>query len=319
MSSVVFNGTSFVLPLIIIAIGGIYSERSGVNNLALEGFAGFGAFSGGLVVVLLSGASANPPAWMFWLSFVGAALGGALFSLLHALLCLRFKANHILSGVALNVIALALVGLLIEQVNLDLYHTFSNFFQLPEAARLTLPNLSSVPLVGMLFANAYAYAPVITLLVLLAWYVLNHTSFGLRLRACGDNPEAVAATGVDVVRVRYQAVAISGALAGFGGLCFAYSQHGRISTTIFMGFGYLAIAGMVLGNWRILPTIGACAVFGFARSVVQHLALRYGIEYSMLDLAMAVPYALVLLLIVYGYRSSTPPKALGKHYEKNRL
>jgi simple sugar transport system permease protein len=318
MTQVIVNGLSFALPLLIIGIGGIYSERSGVTNLALEGLLGFGAFTGGLFVTFTAGLFAAGSGVQFYASFIAAAVGGSLFSLLHALLCIKLRANQVISGVVVNIAAMALTGFLTAQINAMALGTTSNKFLLFTAPRYSLPPLSDIPVLGGFFTDVYPFEAFILVLVVIFWLILYRTRFGLHLRACGDNPQAVDAAGINVARVRLAAIMISGLLSGIGGMCFAYSISTNVSPAIYFGAGYLAIAAMIFGNWKIIPTLLACLIFGFARSAAQQLVLFLEVDSSVTDLAMIVPYALVLILLVFFSKSNHPPRSLGIPYDKSQ-
>ncbi|MDR0350063.1 MAG: ABC transporter permease [Coriobacteriales bacterium] len=311
MTPIIVNGLSYALPLLIIGIGGIYSERSGVTNLALEGLLGFGAFAGGLFVAFTGGFFVAGSGLQFYLSFAAAAAGGALFALLHALLCIKLRANQVISGVVINIAAMALTGFLTVQINEIAFKAASNKFLLFTAPRYSVPLLKDIPVLGGFFTDVYPFEPLILVLTLVFWFILYRTRFGLHVRACGENPQAVEAAGVNVARTRLFAVMISGLLSGIGGMCFAYSISTNVSPSIYFGAGYLAIAAMIFGNWKIIPTLGACIIFGFARSAAQQLVLILKVDSSMTDLAMVVPYVLVLILLLFFSKSNRPPKALG--------
>jgi simple sugar transport system permease protein len=316
MTQIIVNGLSYALPLLIIGIGGIYSERSGVTNLALEGLLGFGAFTGGLFVAFTGGFLVAGSGLQFYVSFAAAALGGALFSLLHALLCVKLRANQVISGVVINIAAMALTGFLTVQINETVFGQASNKLFLFTAPRYSVPVLKDIPVLGGFFTDVYPFEVIILVLTVVFWFILYRTRFGLHLRACGDNPQAVDAAGVNVARVRLIAVVISGLLSGIGGMCFAYSISTNVSPAIYFGAGYLAIAAMIFGNWKIVPTLAACLIFGFARSAAQQLVLFLKVDSSVTDLAMAVPYVLVLVLLVFFSKSNRAPKALGTIYDK---
>lgn len=318
MTQVIVDGLAYALPLLIIAIGGIYSERSGVTNLALEGLLGFGAFGGGLLVAFIAGLFSADSQIPFYLSFLAAGIAGAVFSLIHALLCIKFRANQVISGVVVNIAAMALTGFLILQINKLAFGGSSNKFFLSTAPRYTVPWLSDIPVIGGFFTNIYPFEVIILVLVIVFWFILYRTRFGLHLRACGDNPQAVDAAGVNVARVRLVAVMISGLLAGIGGMCFAYSISTNVSPGIYFGAGYLAIAAMIFGNWKIIPTVAACLIFGFANSAAYQLVLFLKMDSSVTDLAMIVPYVLVLLLLIFFSKSNRAPRALGSIYDKSQ-
>lgn len=316
MNTIIIDGLSFALPLFIMAIGGIYCERSGVTNLAIEGLQGFGAFCGALFAVCIAPRFAGDSPVPFYLAMVFAFLGGMLFSLLHAMLCIRFKANQVISGVVINILAMSLTEFMTKQINASIFQAASNKFVLGVSARVTVPGISSVPVLGAVFTNLYPFEPVIALIAFIAWYVLYKTPFGLHLRACGDNPHAVDAAGIEVGKVRLAAVMVSGALSGLGGICFAYSISANFSSNIYSGYGYLAIAALIFGNWKILPTLGACLLFGFARSGGYELVKLLEMPSSYQDLVMVLPYVLTLLMLVFFGSKNHSPRALGVIYDK---
>jgi ABC-type uncharacterized transport system permease subunit len=156
------------------------------------------------------------------------------------------------------------------------------------------------------------------LVALAAWYVMYKTRYGMNLRACGDNPHAVDAAGVDVGKVRLVAVMVSGGLSGLAGICFAYSISANFSSSIYVGYGYLAIAALIFGNWTILPTLGSCLLFGFARSGGYYLVQRMQMPSSYSDLVMTLPYVVTLLLLMFFSRYNRSPRALGEIYDKGK-
>ena len=210
MDRIIIDGLSFSLPLFIMAIGGIYSEKSGITNLALEGLQGVGAFTGALAAVLAAGSFSDQSQAPFYLAVIFAVVGGTLYSLLHALLCIRFKANQVISGVVINILAMALTAFLTKYLNRSVFGAASDKFVLGVSARITVPGLSQIPVLGAVFKDLYPFEVIIVLVALAAWYVMYKTRYGMNLRACGDNPHAVDAAGVDVGKVRLVAVMVSG-------------------------------------------------------------------------------------------------------------
>jgi Uncharacterized ABC-type transport system, permease component len=318
MESIIIDGLSFALPLFIMAIGGIYSEKSGITNLALEGLQGFGAFSGAFAAVIamkILGASSSLP---FYIALGIAMLGGMLFSLIHALLCIRFKANQVISGVVINILALALTSFMTKQINHVLFHAPSDKFVLGVSNKITIPVVSEIPIFGAIFKNIYPFQIIIIITALAAWYILYRTRFGLHLRACGENPHAVDAAGISVTKTRWIAVVVSGALSGLAGISFAYSISANFSSSIYVGYGYLAIAGLIFGNWSILPTLGACLLFGFARSGGYQLVQILKLPSAYSDLVMILPYVLTMILLIFFSKHNHVPTALGEIYDKGK-
>ena len=318
MNKVFTDGLSFALPLLIMAIGALYSEKSGVTNLAIEGFQGVGAFFGALIATLLAPSMGHGNQMIIYIAIVCAAIGGALFSCIHGLLCIHFRANQVISGVVINILAVALTAFFTSAANTAISGSASNKFVLDVSTRFTIPLLSDIPWIGGLFTNMYPFEIVIIVMVIALWYLLNRTRFGMRLRACGENPQAVDAAGADVIRIRWVGVIISGALSGIGGICFAYSLIGNFSPSIYQGFGYLAIAAMIFGNWKIGPTILACLVFGLAKSGGLQLCIAAGLPSNYTDLFQILPYMLTLLLLVFFSKKNHPPKAAGEPWDKSK-
>ena len=316
MDIVIIDGLSFALPLFIMAIGGIYCEKSGVTRLAVEGLQGFGAFIGAFVAVAIAGNFSGDSPVPFYIAMIMAAVGGSIFALIHALLCLKFKANQVISGVVVNILAMALTAYLTKLLNRVVFGATSDKFVLTVSSRITIPGISKIPVLGAVFTNLYPFELVIVAVAFIAWFVMYKTRFGMHLRACGDNPHAVDAAGRQVGQIRLAAIMICGALSGLGGICFAYSISANFSSSIYVGYGYLAIAALIFGNWRILPTLGACLLFGFARSGGYRLVQVLQMPSSYQDLVMILPYVLTLLLLVFFSKQNGAPRALGVIYDK---
>lgn len=318
METVIVDGLAFALPLFIIALGGIYSERSGITNLALEGFMGMGAFIGTLAVVLTKEFFPTVMHMTFYIAIVFAMLGGAIYAMLHGVVCIKFKANQVISGVVINILAIALTGFLTSQLNEVIFGKPSSKFVLDVLERFSISGLSEVPVIGSFFKEIYPFQPIIIIVAIIAWYTLSQTRYGMRLCACGDNPQAVDAGGVDVAKIRMSAVVISGALAGLGGMCFVYSISANFSSSFYVGYGYLAIAALIFGNWKIGQTFLACILFGFARSGGYMVSGVLELPSTFSDLIMTLPYILTMVLLIFFSKNNHPPRALGEVYDKGK-
>ena len=318
MERILIDGLSFAIPLFVMAIGGIYSEKSGVTNLALEGLQGMGAFIGAFVAVLAAGYFGSNSQVPYYLAIVCAMAGGMLYSLLYGLLCIRLKANQIIGGVVINILAMSLTAFFTKLLNRLVFGAASEKFVLGVSARFTIPLLSGIPVIGAAFKDVYPFEILILLIAVVAWYVLYKTRYGMNLRACGDNPHAVDAAGENVTRIRLIAVLVSGALSGLAGISFAYSISANFSSNIYVGYGYLAIAAMIFGNWKILPTLGSCLLFGFARSGGYYLVQKMQMPSSYSDLAMTLPYIVTRLLLIFFSKYNRAPRALGEIYDKGK-
>jgi simple sugar transport system permease protein len=253
-----------------------------------------------------------------YLSFLFASAGGALFALIHATLCIKFMANQVISGVVINILSVALTGFLTSTINARFFGAASERFMLSTSPRWDIPFLSDIPVIGAVFMRVYPYMFIILIVAAFMWYLLYKTRFGLHVRAAGDNPQALAAAGVNVARVRFIAVTISGAMAGIGGMSFAYSTTVDFSPMIFAGSGFLAIAALIFGNWRIVPTFIACLIFGLTRSAAFQLLPILDANAAVIDLAMTTPFIVTLLLLAFFGKSNKAPRALGEQYDKSQ-
>ena len=186
MDIVIIDGLSFALPLFIMAIGGIYCEKSGVTMLAVEGLQGFGAFIGAFVAVAIAGNFSGDSPVPFYIAMLMAAVGGSIFALIHALLCLKFKANQVISGVVVNILAMALTAYLTKLLNRVVFGATSDKFVLTVSSRITIPGISRIPVLGAAFTNLYPFELVIVAVAFIAWFVpdvqdpLRHASARLR-------------------------------------------------------------------------------------------------------------------------------------------
>lgn len=314
----IIDGLAFGIPLFIMAVGAIYSEKSGITNLAVEGFQGFGAFCGAVFATLMAQYSGLNDQVILYLAIVVAFFGGALYSVLHAMLCIKFRADQTISGVVINILAVALTTFLTSQISGVLYGTASNKFMLGVSNRFTVPVISKIPVIGAIFTSVYPFEVLILILAVYMWYLMYKSKFGMRLRACGENPQAVDAAGGDVAKTRFIAVLISGGLSGIGGMCFAYSILSMFSPSIYLGYGYLAIAAMIFGNWDITSTFFVCVFFGLARAGGNQLCLKAGLSSLYTDLFMMIPYILTLILLMFFSKRNHPPKAAGEVYDKGK-
>ena len=318
MDMVIIDGLSFALPLFIMAIGGIYCERSGIIMLALEGIQGFGAFIGALAVVMLKPVIGEASPFMIYFAMAAAMLGGMVYSLLHAVLCVRFRAGQTISGVVVNILAVALTAFFTSVINKTITGDATNRFLIGVSMRFTVPGISRIPVLGYVFKNMYPFEIVILVLAAFSWYLFYKTRFGLHLRACGDNPHSLDTAGGNVGATRVKAIMITGAFSGLAGICFAYSIMAMFSPSIYMGYGYLAIAAMIFGNWEILTTFAVCLFFGFAKSGGYQLCLSLGMSSNFSDLFLMLPYVLTLLSLVFFSKHNHPPRAIGEIFDKSK-
>jgi simple sugar transport system permease protein len=301
---------TYAIPLLITALGGLFSERSGIVNIGLEGLMVMGMFTSALVIYTLE---PSYPGAAVWFGLMAAVIAGSLFSLLHAFACITLNANQVISGIAINMIAGALTTYLARNItgsgNILIVHSLS---------RKTIPVLSQIPLIGRLFfTQTYATTWVVLAILALSSFVLYKTVFGLRLRACGEHPHAADSAGVNVYLIRYIGVMLSGAFAGLGGAIVIVTYSGEFSGTA-AGLGFLALAALIFGQWKPAGILGATLFFGIASTVanvsqvIPALAAIPGI------ILKTSPYILTLFALVLSSKLSQAPKALGEPYDKGK-
>src|ERR1051326_1393601 len=316
--AMLFSTIRLATPLLLAALGGLFSERSGVINIALEGLLLAGAFTAATVTHY----AGNP-----WIGLLAAMAAGVLVALIHAVVCIEFDADQVVSGTAINILMLGGPTL----IGGALFETTGSTPQLPRTA--LIPN---APII-----IAFALVPIV-------WYVLYRTAFGLRLRAVGENPEAADtagvkvaglwytaglsfggiaavgaadAAGVKVAGLRFTAVLLSGAIAAVGGAYLSIGQSSLFTRNMSAGRGYIALAALIFGKWRPVQTLLACLLFGFTEAVSIQMQgvfkLPSGDDIPVQFIQM-VPYVLTIVVLAGFIGSSRPPRALGIPYEKEK-
>lgn len=301
---------AFTVPLLVTSLGGLFSERSGVVNIGLEGLMVVGSFVSALVISLLQPILGDGAVW---LGLLGAVLGGMLISLLHAFASINLNANQVISGTAINMIAGALTAYIARNL------TGSGNIQIMRGlGRMDVPVLKDIPVLGKLFfTQTYASTWIVLALLVLGWFLLYRTPFGLRLRACGEHPHAADAAGINVLRTRYIGVLASGALAGLGGACILVTYSFEFNGTV-SGLGFLALAALIFGQWKPLGILGATFFFGFAATIAnvsQVIPEFAGIPPVLLK---TFPYIVTLIALVIFSRSSQAPRAAGEPFEHGK-
>lgn len=301
----------FAIPLLIVAIGGMFSERSGVINIALEGIMVIGAFSGILFINLTQHLLSGQ--WLLILAIIVAGLAGGIFSLLHAVASVNMKADQTISGTALNMAAPALAIFLARTLQGVQQIQFTDTFRIE-----SVPVLGSIPVIGdMFFKNAYLTTYIGIGIYIVAAIVINRTKFGLRLRACGEHPGAADAVGINVYHIRYAGVVISGVLAGIGGLVFVVPTSTNFNATV-AGYGFLALAVLIFGQWRCNKILRAAFFFG----IMKTLASGYSVIPFLAKLPVPnqiykmIPYVATLIVLMFSSKNSQAPIAEGIPYDK---
>ncbi len=305
------------VPLLLAALAGLYSERSGVFDIGLEGKMLAGAFAGASTAAVTGSA---------WLGMLAAIAISVFFALVHGFASITHRGNQIVSGVAINFIAAGSTVILGQA-------WFSQGGRTPSLVAdarfnaITLPfadALRDVPLIGPIYSELVSghslIAYVAFLMVPFTWWVLFRTRFGLRLRAVGENPAAVDTAGISVAWLRYRAVICTGVLTGLAGTYLAVSQNAGFVKDMTAGKGFIALAALIFAKWRPVPAMFACLLFGF----LDAFAIRFqGIALPMIgkvpvQLMQALPYILTVILLAGFIGKAIPPKAGGVAYVKER-
>lgn len=298
---------AFTIPLLITALGGLFSERSGVVNIGLEGLMIVGAFIGALVIFKLQPIYPNTA---IWIGLLASMAGGAIFSLLHAFASINLNANQVISGTAINMIAGSLTVFLARNITGS-----GNIRIMSGLERFDIPFLSSIPIIGkLLFTQTYASTWVVLLILLISWFVLYKTAFGLRLRSCGEHPHAADSAGINVYRVRYAAVMISGAFAGLGGSVMLVTFAGEFTGSV-AGLGFLALAALIFGQWKPFGILGATMFFGFASTIATVSQVIPTLAVIPPVILKVFPYVVTLIALIIFSKSSQAPKAAGEPFE----
>ena len=303
-----------IVPLTLVAFGGLYSERSGIVNIALEGIMVFGAFVGILFMVKLQENGVNGQ-MLYVYSILIAGLAGGLFSLIHAFALINMKANQVISGTALNLLAPALALFFIKIIFGGEDIVFQDSFLIQE-----MGFLSKIPVLGeIFFTKTYLSTFYAIVIIIVASIALYKTKFGLRLRACGEHPHAADAAGVNVNRMRYYGVFISGILAGIGGIVMIIPIDVAFRGTA-SGYGFLALAVLISGQWRPFRIVIVAAFFGFMLNLSgAYTSIGFLSKAGLPDKFYSmIPFFMTLIVLAFTSRNSQAPKAAGEPYDPGK-
>ncbi|AXQ78716.1 ABC transporter permease [Streptococcus chenjunshii] len=303
----------YAAPLIFTSIGGTFSERSGTVNVGLEGIMVIGAFSG--VVFNLHFADMFGRA-MPWIAALAAGLIGLLYSLIHAVATVNFRADHVVSGTVLNLIAPSLAVFLCRVMydGKGQTDTISKSF-----GRFSFPILKDIPVIGRIFFNNTSLAGYVAILVaFISWFIIFKTRFGLRLRSVGEHPQAADTLGINVYLLRYAGIMISGFFGGIGGAIYAQSISNNFSITTIAGPGFIALAAMIFGRWNPIGAMLSSLFFGLSQSLAivgSSIPFLSSIPSVYLQIA---PYVLTIVVLAAFFGQAVAPKADGVNYIKSK-
>jgi len=322
----------FSIPLLIVALGGMFSERSGVVNIALEGIMIIGAFAGVLFLYFVQEASTGTivmedafgafhevprppinPQILLLAALAISAISGALISLAHAYASMHMKASQVISGTAINMLAPALAIYVARTIRTVQQIPIPRWFYIE-----AVPGLGDIPVIGPFFFQKTYITTFIGILILIAsWIVLYKTPFGLRLRSCGEHPQAADSVGINVYKMRYSGVLISGALGGIGGLSFVIPTTISYDANV-AGYGFLALAVLIFGQWKPGRIFFAALFFGLMKTIsFAHSSISFLSALAIPSVVYkTIPFIATLVVLAFTSRKSQSPKASGIPYDK---
>lgn len=295
-SAILVSTISMSIPLILASVGGVYSVRSGIMALGLESMMMTGAFSAVLGVYLTNS--------VFW-GFVCGILGGALLGIMHGILCVRYKVNQVISGIGLNLLALAATTLTMQLI-------WGNRGSSPQVASIETSIggfIENIPFIGPVIAQQSIMFFVMVGVVAAAWVVLFKTRYGLRLRMVGENPKAASSMGLKVHAIKYSGVLICGALAGLGGAYLSLDHLNMFVRNMTAGRGYIAVVITILGRYNPVSVAVCALIFGFCDAIQIYLQGQSIPP----QLIQTIPYVVTLLVLTFGVKHIKPPAGVGKH------
>ncbi len=302
-----------MIPMFITALGGLVSERSGIVNIALEGMMVVGGFTSTMFVYYYEPILGNTMA--IWLSLILAGVVTGSFAMIHGYASITLNADQVISATALNIVAPAITIFLARKM------TGSQNVNLQTGVpRIDVPILSDIPVIGPMFFKSFYMSTVVVLLIGLAvWYVIFKTKFGLRLRACGENPHSADSNGINVFKMRYIAVFISGALSGIGGAVFILTVSKEFSGTV-AGLGFLSLGALIFGKWKVSNVLYATFFFGFMKTLGNVASVNKDLRSLGLPMELynVLPYAMTILALVLFSKNTVGPKAAGQPYDKGK-
>ena len=314
---IIQNALPVMIPLLLVALGGMFSERSGVINIALEGIMLMGAFIGTLFVYFIQGSGMDPQVILL-IGMLAAAVAGIVYALLLGIAAIHLKADQTISGTALNMLAPAIMLLVCKMAFMSDGVTTSVAFYIQK-----IPVLGDIPLIGELFfQKTYLTVMLGILILVICTIVFYKTKFGHRLRACGEHPQAADSVGINVYKMRYAGVILSGILGGVGGFFYAVSVMDGNSNghTGVAGFGFLALAVMIFGQWKPVSIFFAALFFAFLRTVAYSVPLIPFLAALGIDNAVykMLPYIATMIILAFTSKKSRAPKAEGIPYDKGQ-
>lgn len=303
---------AYTIPLLITALGALYCERSGVINIGLDGFMIIGSFSGALTILKLQDSMPNSTLPL-WIGLAVAFIVGMLFSLLHAFASINLNADQTISGTAINMMAGAITIFLARTIaGSGRIRIKAGFYP------MDIPVLSNIPVIGdLFFKKTYITTWLSLAILLISTFLIYKTRFGLRLRACGEHPQAADAAGINVYRMRYIGVLLSGGLSALGGAIILVTYSGEFNGSV-AGLGFLALAALIFGQWKPLGILAATFFFGIATTIANVSQVIPSLGSIPPVVLKVFPYVVTLIALVLFSKSSQAPKAAGEPFDSGK-
>ena len=300
-------------PIALGAMAGLWCERSGVVNIGIEGMMLAAAGVGFTIYVI--GGDAQSTTWL-WIGILCAVLTGGIVGALHALVSVTFRVDQIISGVVINLLALGLTSFMRSQVIVPRGISAGK-----GTSDISIPLLSDIPVIGsQIFKNKPIFFAMFVI-VAASWFVLFKTPWGLRVRSCGENPHAAETLGIDVIKIRYQAVILGGLIAGLAGAWFSMESQGGFQDNMTNGAGFIALAALIFGRWRPWSAFAGAMLFGFTRALgtrLQILGVTIGSFAIPSEFWQSLPYVVTIVVVAGAVGRAIPPAADGQPYERSR-
>ena len=298
-------------PIIVAALGGMISERCGIVNIAIEGIMLFGAFAAATSCYFLETTQVFGP-YAGWISLLIGLCAGLIFSLFLAVSTINFNADHTIAGTAINLLS---VGISVYLCQIIFGQQRSMAFMSGISKMKSVPILSDIPIIGDFLSSIYPTIIIALIFVFICYFTIFKTGFGLRLRSCGENPQAAASMGINVCKMRYFGVLISGALGGLAGAMMVLTNGVQFTATSIHGVGFIAIAAVIFGKWNPFGILGAGLFFGLSSAIGIYAGNIPLLKLLPSEFFACIPYVLTIVALVVFSNKTVGPKAAGQIYD----
>ncbi len=302
IASLLASSLRIAIPIAFAALGSAFCELVGIVNIGLEGMMLAGAFAGVWGSYITGSA---------YLGLLFAVIAGALFALIHAVLTIRYKTDHIISGLGVNMLSLGLTTVLLQVI----WGNRGKSCEVAGMGSISLPIIKDIPFLQDIIGNISPFFYLLLLAVVISWLVLYKTVFGLRVRVIGENPQAADTLGIDVYKIQFICVILSGILSAVGGAYLSIGDINLFGRDMVAGRGFIAMAATIFGGWNPLGAFGGSLLFGFAQS----LQIRLQVFNIPVQFAQMLPYVITILVLAISNKNNKGPAASGKHFKRGEV